>query len=89
MKSTDDAIQYLLVITHIMHFVFASEAIFFVDKLPNKRAIIICISLNVRIYVEVLSLIVFLVLYMPYPVIAFYPLRRPFFYAMAARRNTV
>ena len=84
-QSADDAIQDLFVIATIMELIFADKAIFLVDKLPNKRAIIVCISLDYLVNVEVLSLVVFLVLDVPAPFVALQHLWRPYIDAVATR----
>lgn len=65
MQPTDKIIQYLLILTHL--FILTLEAIFSIYELPYGGAIVIGKGFYVGMDVEVLTLIVGLVLDMPYP----------------------
>lgn len=77
-QSTNDAVEDLLLATHGFVLVLASEAILFVDELPNGWAIIIGICLDIGVNIEIFALVILLIFHMPNPLVASESLVGPF-----------
>ena len=69
MQSTDDVEQNLFLSTHFFEMVFRFETIFLIDEFPDIGPVIVGERFNVRIDIEVFSVIVCFVLDMPNPTI--------------------
>jgi hypothetical protein len=68
MKTADYFVKYFLLFTSVLIFVRTCKTILFIYHLPDSRAIVMSVRLNVFIKIKVLSLIVLFVLYMPHPI---------------------
>lgn len=89
MESTDDPIEDLLLLAHVVVVLAAAEAILLVDELPNGRPIVVCVGLDVRKDVEVFTLVVLLVLHVPNPLPLAHALRSPLLLPAAARGHPI
>lgn len=88
-QPTDNSVQNLLLFAHVVVVLAAAEAVLLVNELPDGRAIVVCIRLDVRKDVEVLTLVVLLVLYLPNPLTLTHPLSPPLLLPAAARGHPI
>lgn len=68
MKTTYYFIKNHLLFTYILIFIRTCKTILLIYHLPNSWTVIMSERLNVFIKIKVLSLIVLLILYVPYPI---------------------
>ena len=66
-QPADDIVEYLLFVAHPL--VGVAEAVILIYKFPNVGAVVIGERLDVRMYVEILSLIISLILDVPNPAV--------------------
>jgi hypothetical protein len=67
-QPADHLVEHFLFFTHVVVVVTATKTVFFVNHIPNSRAVIVRERLNILIEVEIFTLIILLVFYMPLPV---------------------